>query len=372
MTWSYKPASVGGKMKLVKEQEEALDMIETATTPVRLLGGPGSGKSTTINNLKGRVVKAAFTNKAAMLIGGTSIHKLLALKLKRKGGKYITIPTRATPRVPLNYKVVLDESSCIPREIMDKYIKPLVPKAIYVGDQAQLAPINEATIPFMDLDIPTMELGYQHRYGGELLEVAYKMRACVFDNSLNFEVPNDWACDQDKMLASLGDDDVIIAWRNNTVNMYNALVKKHKFGTTDWQVGEKVRVGSFFEKLSLATESEHFITGVEAGKCNGVATWNLKLDSGVVVPVVHDADREEYKERLDALTGDWPRFFALKDAFCDLRPSYAITAHKSQGSTYGNSFVDYSDIFENDDADTAIRAAYVGTTRSRFKTRNLT
>lgn len=159
-------------MQLDAAQEEALDMIETATGPVRLLGGPGVGKTTVVNSVRTPLVKVAFNNKAAMLLGGTTIHKLLNLKLKRKGGKFVTLPTRATPRVPLNYKVAFDESSCIPREIMDKYVLPLIPKAVLVGDQAQLNPVGESTIPFMDLDIPTKELAYCHRFGGELLEVS--------------------------------------------------------------------------------------------------------------------------------------------------------------------------------------------------------
>ncbi|MCK4500468.1 AAA family ATPase [Candidatus Babeliales bacterium] len=354
-------------------QEEALDMIETATTPVRLIGGPGCGKSTVINHLKSRVVKVAPTNKAAMLIGGTTIHKLLSLRIQRKGSKMITVPTRNTPLVPLNYKVVIDESSCISRDIMNKYIKPLIPKAVYVGDQAQLNPVGETTIPFMGLDIPTKELDYVHRFGGELLEVAYDMRKCVFDPNAGFKVPLSWACDQDELLAKLKDEDVIVAWRNKTVNMYNRLVRMHKFGTTDWQVGEKVRIGSHFLKLELPTESEHFIERIEKGKSGGYHVWFVHLDCNKVVPVIHDGDKEEYDLMLESLASQqkWKHFYALKDSYCDLRPSYAITAHKSQGSTYDNSFVDFADIFENPTSNEAIRAAYVSTTRARHTARNL-
>lgn len=360
-------------MKLDIKQQETLEMIETATTPVRLLGGPGVGKSTVVGELS-NVLRTAPTNKAATVIGGTTLHKLLSLKVQRKGSKMITVPTRATPRVPVRDKVVIDEASCLPREIMDKYVLPLLPRAIFVGDHAQLNPVGEDTIPFMDLDIPTMELEHVHRFGGELLEVAHRMRACVFDASLPFEVPLSWACDQDELLASLGDEDVIGAWRNKTVNRYNKLVKMHKFGTTDWQVGEKVRIGTFFLPLHLATESEHFITRVEKGRSGGYSIWNIHLDSNVIVPVVHEEDKEEYDMMLDSLAsqGKWKHFYALKDGFADLRPSYACTFHKLQGSTYANAFIDYADAFENPNANEAIRAAYVGTTRSRFTTRNLT
>lgn len=360
-------------MKLTPNQEEALDMIETATGPVRLLGEAGTGKSTVIDSIRRPVLKVAPTNKAAMIIGGTTIHKLLKLKMKRVKGKLVTTPTRATPRVPLNYTVVVDESSCIPSEILDKYIKPLIPKAVFVGDHAQLAPVGETVIPFMALDIPTKELEYIHRYTGELVTVAHGMRACVFDHTKPFEVPLSWAMDQDQLLHALKDDDVIIAWRNKTVMEYNRVVRMHKFGDTDWHVGEKVRMGTFFEPLGLPTESEHFITRLERARRGGYHIWNIWLDCGKVVPVIHDEDKEEYDMMLVSLSeqGKWRNFFALKESYCDLRPSYAITAHKSQGSTYGNSFVDFADIFENPTANEAIRAAYVATTRSQHTTRNL-
>ena len=360
-------------MKLSESQLEALDMIETATGPVRLLGEAGTGKSTVIDNISKRVVKVAPTNKAAMIIGGTTVHKLLALRIQRKGSKMVTVPTRNTPLLPLNYTVVIDESSCIPRAIMNKYIKPLIPKAVYVGDHAQLAPVGETTIPFMDLNIPTKELDYIHRYGGELLEVAHDMRKCVFDPDADFKVPLSWACDQDELLAKLKDEDVIVAWRNKTVNMYNRLVRMHKFGTTDWQVGEKVRIGSHFLKLELPTESEHFIERIEKGKSGGYHVWFVHLDCNKVVPVIHDEDKEEYDLMLESLASQqkWKHFYALKDSYCDLRPSYAITAHKAQGSTYNNSFVDFADIFENPTSNEAIRAAYVSTTRARYTARNL-
>lgn len=199
------------------------------------------------------------------------------------------------------------------------------------------------------------------------------MRACVFDPTLDFQVPNTWAMDQDELLAALKGDGVIVAWRNNTVQMYNRIVRMHKFGDTDWHVGEKVRIGTFFEALGLPTESEFFIKRLEKAKRGGYHIWNIWLDNGKIVPVIHDEDKEEYDMVLKSLAdqGKWPNFYALKDSFCDLRPSYAITAHKSQGSTYDNSFVDFADIFENPTSNEAIRAAYVGTTRSRFTTRNL-
>jgi len=356
------------------DQQEALEMIETATGVVRLLGGPGVGKTTTINEVRGGVVRIAPTNKAATLIGGQTVHKFLHLVVKRKKGKMVTVPTLQTPRFPIPQRVILDEASCLPRDIMNKYVLPLIPKLVLVGDEAQLNPVGEKTIPFMDVDCPTKTLDYVHRFGGELLEVAYEMRKSVFDPSHDFAVPMHWNMDQDELLHSLTDNDCIVAWRNKSVNHFNRLVRMHKFGATDWHVGEKVRVGTYYLKDHLPTESEYFITGLSVQKQGLYDTWMIELDNGKCVPVIHDDCKEDFDDRCEAFVQaqNWRAFYALTDSYCDLRPSYAITAHKAQGSTYKNSFVCYGDIFENPTSNEAIRAAYVATTRAQKTARNIT
>ena len=43
----------------------------------------------------------------------------------------------------------------------------------------------------------------------------------------------------------------------------------------------------------------------------------------------------------------WANYHDFKDAFADVQPPHAMTAHKSQGSTYGTVFVDLVDIKRN-------------------------
>lgn len=357
-------------IKLSEKQLEARDLIDESLRPVRLVGGPGVGKTTVINNLRCRPRKVAPTNKAASLINGETVHSLLGLTVKEVGGKTVTVPTRKTPKTPLKEKVVFDEASCLPKDILEDFVIPLVPKAILVGDDAQLNPVDESIIPFIGLDMPEVKLDHVHRFDGELLEVSYDIRKCVFDDTAQFAIPKSW---ESKEFLDLGPDDVIIAWRNETVNYYNRQIKMHRYDTLDWVEGEHVRVGSFYERNRLATESEYIITKVGRNFSTHYEAWNITLDNGCTVPVLHDNDRAMYNEQLKTFADqqNWPAFWALKKAFCDLRPSFAITAHKSQGSTYDNVFVDYADIFANPKWNEAVRAAYVATTRARFGVRNL-
>ena len=58
-------------------------------------------------------------------------------------------------------------------------------------------------------------------------------------------------------------------------------------------------------------------------------------------------------------------FWEFKEAFHKLRHAYAITAHRSQGSTYDTAFVDWRDILLNRNRGEAFRCLYVACTRPK-------
>lgn len=73
-------------------------------------------------------------------------------------------------------------------------------------------------------------------------------------------------------------------------------------------------------------------------------------------------DSADLKQRAkDASNQGW----ALKRTFASLRHAYAITCHKSQGSTFDCALVDFSDLAKMQDAFSFNRALYVAVTRSR-------
>lgn len=145
---------IGKVIKLTDEQEEGLETLISTPGRRRLVGGPGVGKSTLINALADRqqFCKTATTNKAAMLIGGQTIHKLLGLRLKRKRGREVLVPSRNTPRTPLPFLVVMDEASMMDTPVQG-WVEKLIPNLIMVGDDGQLNPPNEDHIPFMGMDV---------------------------------------------------------------------------------------------------------------------------------------------------------------------------------------------------------------------------
>ena len=355
-----------------KEQRAGIDLLKNTTGLRRLTGGPGVGKSTLVEHLHTELplLKTATTNKAAKIIGGTTIHKVLGLRLSRRGGKETLVTSNKTPKNPLQQNVLIDESSMLCPALMG-HVKKLIPNAILCGDDGQLNPPKCDHIPFITQPVnASVHLNKVWRFEGDILTTAYKLRDVIFGQSENCEIPAKWFdTDFENTITQIGDDDVVIAWRNKTVNRYNRIIQMAKYGTLDWVIGQRVRVGSFYSFPNgdqLPTEHEAVITGIETGAMLGLRVWKIELDEAGWVPVVHEDDRDSLNDQLALLADmqDWGKFWPLKDTFCDLRPGHAITAHKSQGSTYKNVFIDYGDIFANKNYIEAMRAAYVGTTRA--------
>jgi len=69
---------------------------------------------------------------------------------------------------------------------------------------------------------------------------------------------------------------------------------------------------------------------------------------------------EEIEEEARLL---WPNFYRKKDQFVDVRPIYASTVHKSQGSTYKRAYVDLMDIQMMPQKEMLARLLYVAVTR---------
>ena len=60
----------------------------------------------------------------------------------------------------------------------------------------------------------------------------------------------------------------------------------------------------------------------------------------------------------------WAQFFDMKNTYADIRPTYSVTVHKSQGSTFEVAFIDLDDISKNSNALEVARLLYVAMTRA--------
>jgi exodeoxyribonuclease-5 len=59
----------------------------------------------------------------------------------------------------------------------------------------------------------------------------------------------------------------------------------------------------------------------------------------------------------------WRRFFLVRDAFASLGPAAVLTVHRSQGSTFGEVFID-ADVFWPADGELRRQLVYVAVSRA--------
>lgn len=205
-------------MKLSPSQEQAkLKILDFLLGPNQknnlflLKGSAGTGKSTLVSHiLKGEefqkksIVMSATTNKAVSILQKMSheryenmdvlyltIHKLLQIKRKiNRDGEALYLSSieskyQKKAKSIFNYDIiVIDESSMINEEMMQSIMKiqgRIKGKIIFLGDRAQLPPVNEVESSIFNLPIPHFELVEIMRYRGNLVLLANKFRDLVFN-----------------------------------------------------------------------------------------------------------------------------------------------------------------------------------------------
>lgn len=101
----------------------------------------------------------------------------------------------------------------------------------------------------------------------------------------------------------------------------------------------------------------------------------------VDIDIIHESSAAEYATILKAIqesakatafgtserTDMWRHFYAIKELFAVVKYNYAVTAHKSQGSTYENCMLVYWDIKNNPKLEERNRIIYVAATRAKKK-----
>ncbi len=192
----------------------------------------------------------------------------------------------------------------------------------------------------------------------------------------------------------------IIAWRNKTVETMNNLVRKVIYGEEN--VGSKILIG---EKLIannpimdmnqiLFNTNDEFSVGnfeikKEKVKIDGEegtlkyyeTRVNYLNDENKKVCYYIDILHEDSESYFNVLVGklkkiaiekrgkekSWIKYYDFLRRFADVSYAYAITAHKSQGSTYNTAFVLEDDIDVNTNIIERNRIKYTAYTRSSKK-----
>lgn len=411
------------------DQAQALSMMiewlgskPTHDNPYFLLKGyAGTGKSFCSTELSKngpfrpeQICFTAPTNKAVKVLRNyldgeglqsvptKTIYSLLGLSLQANGEvREITKPEE--PVDLSSFKVIIvDEASMINKFLMsaieDAFLDWNVP-FIFMGDPAQLPPVGELRSPVFD--IPNgFELTKVLRYGNSMLDLATAIRKVVdhpFPSIKIESAPPVYKCSRgewlDAILVNLellkSGDAKIISWRNVTVDKYNAYVREHIFGKPDarantWLPTEQIVATAMVKDLEgniiMRTDEEATILEIALGQhpqYKEFEIYNLLVKNEVgkklTLRTLTSTGQFQVSNRLNELSMEaksgkkwkWREFWELKEAFAEVRHSYAITSHRSQGSSYLKTFVDLEDLMLNRNRQEAFRSLYVSCTRQR-------
>jgi exodeoxyribonuclease V len=389
-------------------------------------GSAGTGKTFSVQDLikdksLGRVCFTAPTNKATKVLRDTlttatykpeccTIYSLLGLRLEASG-EIRVLSQRDPDDEDLDLScynlIVVDEGSMI-SEKLRSHIKDAAEqyscRFLFMGDPAQLPPVGEQRSPIWRIKSGA-HLTKVMRYDNQILTLATRLRDVVDHPAPSLTLASDnsdgqgvWklpATEFQQLICEAANAGAfqkvnhtkLIAWRNVTVDRYNKLIRATMFGegATTWLPEDRLILTGPAKDLEDHkignTDDEGTVERVGQGyhpAYGDIKIWNLTvaIDGGRIVSLraLHPDGQARYDAKVAELAelarGNsrlWRNFWFYKEAFHGVRHAYAITAHRSQGSTYDTVFVDYKDVLLNKNRQEAFRCLYVACTRAKSK-----
>lgn len=309
---------------------------------------------------------------------------------------------------------MIDEASMITREQCEK-LEAKGWKIVYIGDPAQLPPVGETNSPAFEYKNKfLMTTVVRQEADNPVVGIATMLRGRIEEGQgytmadiAAFATPTDgrlrkvtraalytWAISALKKNL----DGRILAYTNQTVRQHNAAMHKMLYLEAPlFGVGEKVLVNDAYalpkdanadpdaepEMLTNGTVMTVLSCTQRAQEPHGVVTYDVECEHPdgrvLVLPValhednaksVHKVLTEQIwalRKKQGKTEKDRAELRRLLDVrkplnlLAPLRHAYACTVHKSQGSTYDVSFVDYSDMHRSEDRS---KLMYVAVTRT--------
>lgn len=390
-----------------------------------LQGSAGTGKTTAmrafLKRFQGEVILSASTHKAAKVLAEVcgepahTVHSVLGLQPTKntQKGRHVLEQKRAPSDSLKGSLLVVDECSMIDTTLL-KFIhdicKKLDAKVLFIGDPYQLPPVYEKESAVFQV-VGSVKLTTVHRQAldNPVLAFANEFRLSLDGEPVPAIEPRgstvELLGEQDyrrRVISEFTNGDNVgevraLAWTNSRVRELNDMVRRSVLGDAAdaaYVPGELFVANSPIfanEQLVVPNEGEVRIIRVreiEAKKVGDftyeIAHLRVEFDGkqlDITAPVDWDqagtaikllqskASRIQarfYKGELhldSQRRAAWVDFFKLKESLADLRPPYASTVHKAQGSTYKRVHIDVGDIGRCTHDHVIKRMMYVACTR---------
>lgn len=374
-----------------------------------LVGFAGTGKSllaSFILQTMNRVVLTAPSNSAVKELRRVNknqdcctIYSLLGLRLDQKEDELVLVSTGASKVGRYKY-VILDEAGMTPAVLWPHIERAMNSgvKFLFIGDPKQLPPVGESKSIIWD-KFPTSKLLKVERHDNQILSLATHVRKTKIEHLIiaddNENDEGVWYLDHInyenklKEFAAKGEfmtgQTKAIAWRNRTVKAMNSLIRKTIFKNDShnrFLVSDHLVLTSPYKdknnSVDLCTDDDAVIKSITVSNHNyypDLQCYNLVVTvDGTDKPirVLHENSEKAYSEMLYELSQNarkgkgrelWNQFWTLKESFAQVLHGYALTAHRVQGRTLTNAFIDLSDILANPNRSEAKKCLYVAVSR---------
>lgn len=407
------------KHPLTKGQLAGYDMFATffldpMENVMCLKGWSGTGKSTLVQYILMMIPKlndmirlvdpeykamdvalTATTNPAAealytsvdMLMETSTVHSKLGLILQSdyKSGKKTLVIKRGAPKLE-NTVLFIDEASYIDQHLLGLIFQQTENcKIIFIGDHGQMTPITSTHMPAFAMNKNEIELNEPVRQapGTPLSKLIMDLRDTVFTGNWHkFVLDNDMVRHVDQhsfehmayqafSMPEQAGTSKILTFSNDGVNHYNKLMTEAVDGEASLYEGQRMICNEFANigSSSIKNGEEVFLEHIEPGEEYDVL--------GNFVSLRNKAGRyflptslKEWKARATRARNndEWAVMKVTQDQWVDLRPTYACTINKAQGSTFDTGFIDLNDICSKIRTGNQLaRGLYVAVSRFRHR-----
>ena len=403
---------------------EALDSFVQGEEKLYLLTGyAGTGKTTLlqrfIRGLRDRgdqrpIVLSAFSNKATKVlvamaaqwgleIDAMTCCKLLGLRpvINEDDGKQMFQLDRQQGSQIDRYRlVIIDECSMINQELWELLVNAVSnlyrgTQILFVGDSAQLPPVNEPESACFRQIVHRAELTEVVRYGGAIGVIAEDIRRNLerdrlprFTSDTNtdntegcFVLPRPaWETLLIRAFTSPAyqknpDQVRALAYTNRRVAQLNHTIRSAIYGPNALRFvpGERlIALTPCLEEdaIVLPTSAECEVIHAARGREGEWPLWILEVETEngdyKTLRVLHESGQAEFKAKVDVLAQEkrWMEFWDLQQRFHAVDYAYSLTIHKSQGSTFQDVFVDVPSMLSNRNLIERNQLCYVAFTRA--------
>ena len=348
------------------------------TMAVKVLGGSHSISLTATTN------KAAQALSEAAGVPVKTIHSYLGLMVSTNYQTGVsTLATREGASQITQSVIFIDEASYVDSQLLSKVFERTYGcKIVFIGDPAQLAPIGCKTAPTFNAGFKGAHLSQVVRQaaGSPIIELATKFRHTVNTGEFFSFTPDGihivWL-PRDKFKDRLEAEFIqpgwdeqeskVLAWTNKRVVQFNEHISMLRTGTPYLQEGDYAICNSYIsiDMKSLSTEEGVLITSLspltkEYDVDGHYVTVNYSVSG--FMPRTPTGKMSRMKEARKVK--DYKLVKHIDTSWLDLRPAYASTVNKAQGSTYKKVFIDLDDISKCNCSNQVARMLYVASSRA--------